>query len=127
MTATTREEHYYDGSGAGEIPAALHCSFCGKNYQLAGRLIAGPGMCAICDSCIGAIASADSTRQELRGPLCHFCGKTQQEVGHITYGPEGAHICNECIALACEILAEEVDYCYKQSDTPDVAESDVSL
>jgi hypothetical protein len=64
-------------------------------------------MCAICASCIEAIAGAQSARQELRGSLCHFCGKTQAEVEHITYGPEDIHICNECIALACEILAEE--------------------
>jgi len=59
------------------------------------RLIAGPGLCAICGSCIEAIVCTDNTRQELQGPLCHVCGKTREEVEHITYGPEGVHMCSQ--------------------------------
>lgn len=107
MSSTAHEKRHDGGGPSLEVPPGLHCSFCGKSYQPGERLIAGPGMCAICASCIEAIASADRTRQELRGPICHFCGKTREEVEHITYGPQDIHICNECITLADEILAEE--------------------
>lgn len=116
MTSSDRGECRNDEDAWSEIPSDLHCSFCGKSYRLAGRLIAGPGLCAICDSCIEAAASADSTRQELQGPLCHFCGKTREEVEHVSYGPEDVHICNECLALDGEILAEEADYHREQSE-----------
>lgn len=101
-----------------EQPLDLHCSFCGKGYQLVEHLIAGPGMCAICSTCIEAIASADSTRQELEGPICHFCGKVREEVAHIAYGPQGVHMCNECIVLAGEILAEEAACASGSRGTP---------
>ena len=39
---------------------------------------------------------------------CSFCGKSQVEVERIIYG-RGAYICNECVDLCNDILNEDVD------------------
>jgi ribosomal protein L37AE/L43A len=77
----------------------LACSFCGKQQDLAQRLIAGPGGVYICEECVAAFSKAPEEPQKERGPRCSFCGKKQSQVRHLTVGPHGVNVCSECIVL----------------------------
>src|SRR5229473_6712187 len=48
----------------------LSCSFCGKQQDLAQRLIAGPRGVYICEECVAAFSKASEEPQEERGLRC---------------------------------------------------------
>lgn len=57
----------------------------------------------------------DDTKQ-LR---CSFCGKTQEQVKRLIAGPN-VYICDECIELCSEIIEEELETSYEESDLMDI-------
>jgi hypothetical protein len=111
------------GSGRGQAPPALACTFCGRSQRQARKLIAGPGV-YICDACVelagGVVRSAaapgpiHAAPEQDGGTRCRFCTKrrdhvtgmavTPAEPGDTFAGP--AAICAECLLLCDEILAE---------------------
>ena len=57
----------------------------------------------------------DDTKQ-LR---CSFCGKTQEQVKRLIAGPN-VYICDECIELCSEIIEEELETSYEESELMDI-------
>lgn len=89
------------------------CSFCGKDQNQVGRLIAGPGSVYICDECITKIAHNPEENDAIMGAegsdqvRCSFCGKNPRQVQYIAQAPRDVKICNECIELCQQIIEEE--------------------
>src|SRR5260370_40799348 len=84
----------------------LACSFCGKQQDLAQRLIAGPRGVYICEECVAAFSKAPQELQEEQEKRCSFCGKKQSQVRHLTVGSHEVNICSEYIVLSQEVKAE---------------------
>lgn len=100
-------------------PRALHCSFCHKRQNVAGKLISSARghqpQVHICDACVIACrdistdespAPSKTTKQNLR---CSFCFKPEREVqGIITPSRDSRiSICDECLAVCCSILEDD--------------------
>jgi hypothetical protein len=112
----------------------LACSFCGKSQKEARKLIAGPGLVAICDTCatkagqvlatgqVGATplsaikplakpATADVPGDPAAATKCSFCGKGRYQVDGIAMAAGTATasvcICAECLALCHEIINDD--------------------
>lgn len=83
------------------------CSFCEKDQNQVGRLIAGPGV-YICDGCTSVFRARFAGSQTDEGRRCSFCGKREQSVQYVISksGTETC-ICNECLDLCHEIIREE--------------------
>jgi hypothetical protein len=112
----------------------LACSFCGTSQKEVRKLIAGPGLIAICDTCAGKAGQVLATGQVAATPLssikpvplpaaagtpggaadaakCSFCGKDRRQVDGIALAagttPAGVSICTECVALCREIIEDD--------------------
>lgn len=124
----------FTGVGGRSRPAPPACSFCGKQREPAGKLIAGPGGVAICDACAAKAGQVLATGEVAATPLsaikpvprsagaegpaaagavvkCCFCGKGRQQVEGIAMAAgtttAGVTICTECVALCAEIVNED--------------------
>jgi ClpX C4-type zinc finger len=119
-----------DRPGRGE----LACSFCGKSQKEARKLIAGPGLVAICDACATKAGQVLAAGQVAATPLsaikpaplpakadvpgdpaavtkCSFCGKDRYQVDGIAMAAgtttASVCICTECVALCHEIINDD--------------------
>jgi len=112
----------------------LACSFCGKSQKEVRKLIAGPGLVAVCETCAGKAGQVLATGQVAATPLssikpvpgpgeaaapgdaaplakCSFCGKGRDQVDGIALAAgtttAGVSICTECVALCREIIEDD--------------------
>ncbi len=85
------------------------CSFCGKDQNQVGQLIAGPGGVYVCGDCVTKFAGIERIQQgEQKTPsACSFCGKKQNQVQLMVDGPKNVRICDECVDLCQEIIADQ--------------------
>jgi hypothetical protein len=112
----------------------LACSFCGKSQKEVRKLIAGPGLIAICDTCVGQAGQVLATGEVAATPLssiravplprkaadlgdaadvakCSFCGKDRYQVDGIALAAgtttASVSVCTECVALCEEIINDD--------------------
>ncbi len=106
------------------------CSFCGESRKQVGKIIAGPGGVAICDTCTGKADRVLATGKVGATPLssikpvplpgkadtralirCSFCGKGRHQVNGIAMAAgtttAGVSVCTECVALCQEIISDD--------------------
>jgi hypothetical protein len=76
----------------------LACSFCGRSQKEVRKLIAGPGLVAICETCAGKAEDAGASAK------CSFCGKVDGIALATGTTTAGVSICVKCVALCDEII-----------------------
>lgn len=47
---------------------------------------------------------------------CSFCGKTENQVNKLISGPDGVCICDQCVSVCSEMVEEELEYDYDDTE-----------